>query len=673
MPGLDLRGRKVGGFRYFSSFVAAPDFATVAPQKIHVPGGKNNITGNHSQMGKRPEGGMRPERAAGRKKRGEAGTSGACHAVLVGGKSWWKTVERGTATLQAYNVLQCWWLVREIIPRKTNPAGVQRLAALVVGQRRTTSCSVGGWSEGNAEKLRKIFQKLLHSITTSRRQNRTQDALNGPSPRSYDRVAHRHISVTTQCVTTRTRTTITARRSSQNSLTSDQPPTLQDVIQKTDENIQIRAYSYLQSKKTPQRTPPLRRGTRASLDPVRNSGTRTIEIPLDPILVTSRAYVNKISGLAGMIDFLTKTLWIVIRLTCGRRKQRSVGVGPAGGGRQRGRMWRTKAWARADQDDAREGDGPTKTTCGGYNRPTKTTSGLGRAPTKMMRGWGVDKDDGQAGPRADNGDERVEMRADKAAKTWGRMRAGHSTKGVDKDDGQAGPRADNGDERVGLRADKDAKTGGRMRTGHNTKGDVGAGHSPDNAEARGGMVARQRRRAGGVGRRQRRRAGGPSCGQWRRAGGDACRQSRKDVGANAGRPQHKGAAIVAIQGVDKDDGQAGPRADNGDERVEMRADKAAKTWGRMRAGHSTKVRPCGDPGDVGAGHSPDNAEARGGWSPDKDDERVGLGRRQRRRAGGPSCGQWRRAGGDACRQRRKDVGANAGRPQHKGAAMWRSR
>ncbi|KAJ7881494.1 hypothetical protein B0H14DRAFT_2565731 [Mycena olivaceomarginata] len=189
MPGLDLRGRKVGGFRYFSSFVAAPDFATVAPQKIHVPGGKNNITGNHSQMGKRPEGGMRPERAAGRKKHGEAGTSGASHAgkttlqVYNALQCWWvervggKTVERGTATLQAYNVLQCWWLVRETIPRKTNPAGVQRLAALVVGQRRTTSCSVGGWSE---------------------------DTLNGPSPRSYDRVAHRHISVTTGCVTTRT-------------------------------------------------------------------------------------------------------------------------------------------------------------------------------------------------------------------------------------------------------------------------------------------------------------------------------------------------------------------------------------------------------------------------------------------------------------------------------------
>ncbi|KAF7372581.1 hypothetical protein MVEN_00120800 [Mycena venus] len=55
------------------------------------------------------------------------------------------------------------------------------------------------------------------------------------------------------------------------------------LVQKTDEAIQIRAYSYLQSKKTPQRTPPPRRGTRASLDPARNSGTRTIQIPLDPI------------------------------------------------------------------------------------------------------------------------------------------------------------------------------------------------------------------------------------------------------------------------------------------------------------------------------------------------------------------------------------------------------
>ncbi|KAJ7847825.1 hypothetical protein B0H14DRAFT_2583371 [Mycena olivaceomarginata] len=71
--------------------------------------------------------------------------------------------------------------------------------------------------------------------------------------------------------------------------------------------------------------------------------------------------------------------------------------------------------------------------------------------------------------------------------------------------------------------------------------------------------------------------------------------------------------------------KVGPRADNEDERVEMRAEKDTKTWGRMRAGHNTRVQPCGDPGDVEAGHSPDNAETQGGWSPDKDDERVGLG------------------------------------------------
>jgi hypothetical protein len=57
-------------------------------------------------------------------------------------------------------------------------------------------------------------------------------------------------------------------------------------VQKTDEAIQLRAYSHLQGKKTPQRTPPPRRGTRASLDPTRNSGTRTIQIPLDPIPAT---------------------------------------------------------------------------------------------------------------------------------------------------------------------------------------------------------------------------------------------------------------------------------------------------------------------------------------------------------------------------------------------------
>jgi hypothetical protein len=60
--------------------------------------GKNNIIGNHSQVGKHPEGGMRPERTAGRKKRGKAGTSGASHA--------------GKTTLQVYNALQCWWVER---------------------------------------------------------------------------------------------------------------------------------------------------------------------------------------------------------------------------------------------------------------------------------------------------------------------------------------------------------------------------------------------------------------------------------------------------------------------------------------------------------------------------------------------------------------------------------
>ncbi|KAJ7888379.1 hypothetical protein B0H14DRAFT_2562349 [Mycena olivaceomarginata] len=223
MPGLDLRGHKVGGSLYFSSFVAAPDFATVAPQKIYVPGGKKQYNRESLTGGKAPRRRDEAQARCGQKKRGKAGTSGASHAgkttlqVYNTLQYWWvergKTVERGTATLQAYNVLQCWWLVREIIPRKTNPAGVQRLAVLVVGQRRTTSCSVGGWSEGNAEKLRNFFQKLFHSMTTSRRQNRTQDALNGLSPRSSDRVAHRHISVTTRCVTT-----------------GDRPPSLQGVV-----------------------------------------------------------------------------------------------------------------------------------------------------------------------------------------------------------------------------------------------------------------------------------------------------------------------------------------------------------------------------------------------------------------------------------------------------------
>ncbi|KAJ7676490.1 hypothetical protein B0H14DRAFT_2656193, partial [Mycena olivaceomarginata] len=63
--------------------------------------------------------------------------------------------------------------------------------------------------------------------------------------------------------------------------------------------------------------------------------------------------------------------------------------------------------------------------------------------------------------------------------------------------------------------------------------------------------------------------------------------------------------------------RCGLSADNDDERLEMRTDMDTKTWGRMRAGHNTKVWPCGDPGDVGAGHSPDNAETWGDGRPTK--------------------------------------------------------
>jgi hypothetical protein len=56
-------------------------------------------------------------------------------------------------------------------------------------------------------------------------------------------------------------------------------------VQTKDETIQLQAFNYLQSKKTPQSTPPPRRGTWASLDPARNSSTHTIKIPLDPIPV----------------------------------------------------------------------------------------------------------------------------------------------------------------------------------------------------------------------------------------------------------------------------------------------------------------------------------------------------------------------------------------------------
>ncbi|KAJ7450349.1 hypothetical protein FB451DRAFT_1410342 [Mycena latifolia] len=57
------------------------------------------------------------------------------------------------------------------------------------------------------------------------------------------------------------------------------------LVQKKDEAIQLRAYSYVQRKKVPLNNPPPRRGTRANLDPARNSGTRTIEIPLNPVTV----------------------------------------------------------------------------------------------------------------------------------------------------------------------------------------------------------------------------------------------------------------------------------------------------------------------------------------------------------------------------------------------------
>ncbi|KAJ6459694.1 hypothetical protein DFH09DRAFT_1348902 [Mycena vulgaris] len=56
------------------------------------------------------------------------------------------------------------------------------------------------------------------------------------------------------------------------------------VMQKQDEAIQLRALNHLQGGKA-QKKPAPRRGTRASLDPVRNSSTRTIQIPLDPIAI----------------------------------------------------------------------------------------------------------------------------------------------------------------------------------------------------------------------------------------------------------------------------------------------------------------------------------------------------------------------------------------------------
>ncbi|KAJ7450348.1 hypothetical protein FB451DRAFT_1186763 [Mycena latifolia] len=139
-----------------SHISSAPDSATVAPQKVNVPGERNKketLTG-----------GMRAERAAGGKKCGEAGTSGANHACKT-------TLQAYTTTLQAYNALQCWWLVRgKAVGRVEHPAGVQRLAVLVAGKRQEL------WEESNPNVtiselmklkpiLRKMFLKLLlHSI-----------------------------------------------------------------------------------------------------------------------------------------------------------------------------------------------------------------------------------------------------------------------------------------------------------------------------------------------------------------------------------------------------------------------------------------------------------------------------------------------------------------------------
>ncbi|KAJ7691835.1 hypothetical protein B0H16DRAFT_1752188 [Mycena metata] len=60
---------------------------------------------------------------------------------------------------------------------------------------------------------------------------------------------------------------------------------------KQDEAIQLRALNHL-GKKKPQNKPPPCRGTRTSLDPVCNSSTRTIEIPLDPIPMTGTPNVT---------------------------------------------------------------------------------------------------------------------------------------------------------------------------------------------------------------------------------------------------------------------------------------------------------------------------------------------------------------------------------------------
>ncbi|KAJ7841155.1 hypothetical protein B0H14DRAFT_2586999 [Mycena olivaceomarginata] len=78
-------------------------------------------------------------------------------------------------------------------------------------------------------------------------------------------------------------------------------------------------------------------------------------------------------------------------------------------------------------------------------------------------------------------------------------------------------------------------------------------------------------------------------------------------------------------GVNKDDGQEGPRADNGDERVGPGAGNGDE--------RRTKMRPYGDPGDMGAGCSPDNGNERVGLRADKGDGRLGSRVKKRATSG----------------------------------------
>ncbi|KAJ7048393.1 hypothetical protein C8F01DRAFT_1191681 [Mycena amicta] len=82
------------------------------------------------------------------------------------------------------------------------------------------------------------------------------------------------------------------------------------MVEKNDEVIQLR-FNNLQSQKAPQKKPPPRRGTRASLDQIRYSNTRTIQIPLNAIPVAStprasnspsQAKLKPTAALAQMLD-----------------------------------------------------------------------------------------------------------------------------------------------------------------------------------------------------------------------------------------------------------------------------------------------------------------------------------------------------------------------------------